>query len=301
MAFPTVHLLDSFKRAENPLSKGNGTIENAWQTYIAAASKTGLCDGGRKAWETANPASAHQGAYWTPQQFGGKLGVAYTRNEVITSRGTWFLIANMVNPLENSMKCYDLAVGQAGGGHNFEWKLRRIDEWGSSEIFLLGSGEITLENKDSIGLAVQEGQVQFWHKKEVAGAWALVEGVADTTYKEGYVGFWAEEAAVGDLINFETGGSEGLDVTAPPHQYSNVGKAVSLQIEGEEVETYTAIGLPAGLSINSSTGLITGTPTTEETVTVRIIAENAKPESAEIHFEWTIRPEVPKDTLDMIV
>src|SRR5579863_2462091 len=58
-----------------------------------------------------------------------------------------------------------------------------------------------------------------------------------------------------------------VTVTNPGNQTSTVGTAVSLQISASDSAsgqtlTYSATGLPAGLSINASTGLISGTPTT---------------------------------------
>jgi len=54
-------------------------------------------------------------------------------------------------------------------------------------------------------------------------------------------------------------------VTSPGNQATTAGTAVSLQIHATDsgsgqTLTYSATGLPAGLAINSSTGLITGTP-----------------------------------------
>ena len=67
-----------------------------------------------------------------------------------------------------------------------------------------------------------------------------------------------------------------VTVTSPGSQASTVGKAVSLPISASDTAggtlSYSATGLPAGLSISSSTGLISGTPTTagSSSVTVKI-------------------------------
>ncbi|MHB1423596.1 MAG: beta strand repeat-containing protein [Gemmataceae bacterium] len=57
-----------------------------------------------------------------------------------------------------------------------------------------------------------------------------------------------------------------VNLTALADQSNNVGDTVSLQISATDSLnkslTYTAVGLPSGLSINSSTGLITGTIST---------------------------------------
>ncbi len=68
-----------------------------------------------------------------------------------------------------------------------------------------------------------------------------------------------------------------VTVTGPGNQSLTVGTAASLQIRASDSAsgqtlTYTATGLPAGLSINSATGLITGTPTTAGTSTVTVTA-----------------------------
>src|SRR5450755_3819108 len=66
------------------------------------------------------------------------------------------------------------------------------------------------------------------------------------------------------------GGGNTVTVTSPGNQTSPAGSPVSLQIHASDSQsgqtlTYSATGLPAGLSINSATGLITGTPTTAGT------------------------------------
>jgi len=64
--------------------------------------------------------------------------------------------------------------------------------------------------------------------------------------------------------------SNTVTVTNPGSQTGTVGTAASLQISATDSAsgqtlTYSATGLPAGLSISSTTGLISGTPTTAGT------------------------------------
>jgi putative Ig domain-containing protein len=72
-----------------------------------------------------------------------------------------------------------------------------------------------------------------------------------------------------------------------------VGTAVSLQIHATDSAsgqtlTYSATGLPAGLSINSSTGLISGTPTTAATSSVTVTAKDTTNASGSASFTWTV-------------
>src|SRR5262249_34835361 len=87
------------------------------------------------------------------------------------------------------------------------------------------------------------------------------------------------------------GGHHTVTVTHPGNHVRTLGIAASLQIQASDsvagqILTYTATGLPAGLSINSSTGLITGTPTTIGTSNVTVTAKAGVTGSAA--FTWTI-------------
>jgi subtilase family serine protease len=83
-----------------------------------------------------------------------------------------------------------------------------------------------------------------------------------------------------------------VTVTNPGSQAGRVGTAVSLQIKATDSTsgqalTFTASGLPAGLSINSS-GLITGTPTTPGTSSVTVTATDTAGVHGSASFSWTI-------------
>ena len=91
------------------------------------------------------------------------------------------------------------------------------------------------------------------------------------------------------------GGGSGntVTVTNPGNQSGTVGTAASLQVHASDSAsgqtlTYSATGLPAGLSINSSTGLISGTPTTAATSNVTVKATDTTGASGTAAFSWTI-------------
>ncbi|WP_225851360.1 putative Ig domain-containing protein, partial [Streptomyces sp. HPF1205] len=72
-----------------------------------------------------------------------------------------------------------------------------------------------------------------------------------------------------------------------------VNTATSLQISATDSAsgqtlTYSATGLPTGLSINSSTGLISGTPTTAGTYTVTVTAKDTTGATGTTTFTWTV-------------
>src|SRR5450759_1393205 len=79
----------------------------------------------------------------------------------------------------------------------------------------------------------------------------------------------------------------------PGSQSSIVGTAVSQQISASDSAsgqtlTYSATGLPAGLSINSSSGLITGTPTTAGSSSVTVTVKDTTGASGTATFSWAV-------------
>lgn len=84
-----------------------------------------------------------------------------------------------------------------------------------------------------------------------------------------------------------------VTVTNPGSQSGTVGTAKSLQMSATDSAsgqtlTWSATGLPAGLSINSSTGLISGTPTTATSYSTTVTAKDTTGASGSASFTFTI-------------
>src|SRR5580658_6984282 len=115
-----------------------------------------------------------------------------------------------------------------------------------------------------------------------AGSSSVVVTAKDSTGASGTASFtWTVNPAAGNTVT----------VTNPGTQTTTVGTAVSLQISGTDSGglslTYSATGLPAGLSISSS-GLITGSPTTAGTSSVVVTAKDSTGASGTASFTVTV-------------
>jgi Glycosyl hydrolase family 12/Cellulose binding domain/Putative Ig domain len=91
------------------------------------------------------------------------------------------------------------------------------------------------------------------------------------------------------------GGGTGntVTVTNPGSEAGTVGTAASVQVHASDSAsgqtlTYGASGLPPGLSVNSATGLISGTPTTAGTYNVTVTARDGTGASGSAAFTWTV-------------
>ncbi len=113
------------------------------------------------------------------------------------------------------------------------------------------------------------------------GPYLATVTASDGTYSNSTTFLWQ----VGDAVT----------VTAPADQSSTEGQAVSLQVQAADASgaslQYTAVGLPAGLSINSSTGLISGTIAAGASANgpyLPIITASDGVSSASTVFNWAV-------------
>jgi hypothetical protein len=104
-----------------------------------------------------------------------------------------------------------------------------------------------------------------------------------------------DNAQVNGIEVQPVGGGTGntVTVTSPGAETWTVSTAASLQIHASDSAsgqtlTYSATGLPGGLSINSSSGLISGTPTTAGTGSATVTAKDTTGASGSATFSWTV-------------
>jgi hypothetical protein len=89
------------------------------------------------------------------------------------------------------------------------------------------------------------------------------------------------------------GGGNTVTVTSPGRQSGTTGQPVSLPVTATDSATgqtltYSATGLPAGLSISAASGVISGTPTTAATSSVQVTATDTTGASGSATFSWVI-------------
>lgn len=97
----------------------------------------------------------------------------------------------------------------------------------------------------------------------------------------------------GCLLPGGTPAGNTVTVTNPGSRTATVGTPLSLQIQATDSAagqtlSYTATGLPAGLTINAATGLISGTPTTVQTVNVTVTVKDTTNASGTATFALAV-------------
>jgi hypothetical protein len=127
------------------------------------------------------------------------------------------------------------------------------------------------------------------------------KGAAGTFYEgamtTGYPTATTEAAVQANIVAAGYGSSVStgntVSVTSPGTQSGTVGTAASVQVHASDSASgqtlsYSATGLPAGLTISASTGLISGTPTTAASNTVTVTVKDTTGATGTASFAWNI-------------
>jgi hypothetical protein len=149
-----------------------------------------------------------------------------------------------------------------------------------------GSGQTLAYSATGLptGLTINSSTGLISGTPSAAGTYAVTVTATDTNGAAGAISFtWTVNGSTGNTVT----------VTNPGTQTSTVGTAASLQISASDSAsgqtlTYSATGLPTGLSINSSTGLISGTPTTAGSYSVAVKATDTTGAFGSASFTWTV-------------
>lgn len=170
---------------------------------------------------------------------------------------------------------------------------------------------VTLVNDLDLEVVSPTGTV---HRGNVfAGGWSNTGGTADR--RNNLENVFIQNAAAGEWTvrvrghnvpsgpqkfalvvdgTFGTGGDTNANpvVTNPGNKTTQINTAVNLQIQATDANndplTYAASGLPTGLSIGASNGLIAGTPTVAGTSNVTVTVTDGKGGSGNTAFTWTV-------------
>jgi endo-1,4-beta-xylanase len=146
--------------------------------------------------------------------------------------------------------------------------------------------------KDCLGVSRCVGVTQW----AVGDADSWVPGTfsgqgAATMFDQNYNPKPAFSAVQNTLAGSNSGNT--VTVTNPGTQTGTVGTAASVQVHATDSASgqtlsYSATGLPAGLAINASTGLISGTPTASGNNTVTVTVRDGTGASGTASFAWNI-------------
>jgi glycosyl hydrolase family 12/cellulose binding protein with CBM2 domain/putative Ig domain-containing protein len=225
---------------------------------------------------------------WSTTQTGtGAYDVAYDIwfNRTATTTGqpncmelmVWLNHQGSVQPFGS-----EVAGGVSIGGHSYDvWE--GGNSFGDTVSYSMTTGTTSVTNLDLAPL-VQDAITRGY----LSSSCYLIDVEAGFELWQGGAGLATKSFSV----NVGTGGNA-VTVTSPGNQSGTVGTAASVQVRASDSAsgqtlTYSASGLPPGLSVNSSTGLISGTPTTPGTYSAIVTAKDGTGASGSASFTWAV-------------
>jgi hypothetical protein len=111
-------------------------------------------------------------------------------------------------------------------------------------------------------------------------------GAADSAAAAALAAVEAETARA-EAAETLLGATNAPGITNPGPRTASVGVPIELRIVATGASSYSAVKLPAGLTINTATGAIKGTPTTVETVET-VVTVNGPGGTSSTAFTWTV-------------
>jgi hypothetical protein len=167
------------------------------------------------------------------------------------------------------------------------------------QVSLDGAGHADLNLKAGLDLAASTTANPWWNLTAPVSLTGDLN-ISKLGLQSPTLNIWShsyELANAGGPLNGGSGaGSDGaaVSVTNPGDQSGSTDISTNLQIQATASDggqlSYDATGLPAGLSIDPTSGLITGTPTTAGVSNVTVTAADASGSIATTTFTWTIEP-----------
>jgi hypothetical protein len=199
---------------------------------------------------------------------------------------------NLPYLIDAGTACAEDAVNPAPGGNNDGWSIIGGAEYAGTITDPFGNGWFDPSVGASggeigdkcAGIAAGSAGGPF-NLTLATGTFAVRSLWSNASFNSGAIGCVAT-GAIHDSVS----------ITSPGSQTSSVGASVNLAIQGASAAgnplTWSAPGLPVGLTINASTGTITGTPTTVAVYNPTIIAKDVTGAHHSLQFTWTINSAV---------
>jgi hypothetical protein len=181
----------------------------------------------------------------------------------------------------------EVASNVSIGGHTYNVWEGQQSSW-DTVSYTMTSPATSVSNLD-IGALTQDMVSRGYTKS----SWYLIDVEAGFELWQGGAGLATNSFSVAVNGTGTGGGGDTVTVTNPGTQTGTVGTPASLQIHATDSAAgqtlaYSATGLPAGLSINSSTGLISGTPTASGSSSVTVTATDTTGAKGTTSFTWNI-------------